>query len=403
MQATTQTARPRKPKGSASAVDNRGSLWLYCTFKGKRYNIPTGLPFSPINKAHKLNTLGKEIECDIALGTFDTTLVKYRELANLAPRGSASVAKQLDLGELWDKFVVYKSISCSENTIDTMYGQYGRYLKRLPTQDLSKATEMRDWIIENIPSNSAKRFMVRLNACCDWGIDSGLIENNPFQRLVKTVKVSKSDRKTEENDIQPFTASDKDAVLEAFLLDTFRRKKSAFTHSFYHPFVKFCFMTGCRPNSEAVALRWENISADFSSIVFSSAVIDTNDGRKRRSGLKTQARRTFPCNEPLQAFLRSHKAKADSQEKGKPIDLVFPGHKGDFLDPDALRKSAWTQVLKGLGFEVRGLYQTRHTFITLAIKHGVSIQDIAKWVGNSPEVIYRHYAGTNRNLSVPEF
>jgi hypothetical protein len=27
---------------------------------------------------------------------------------------------------------------------------------------------------------------------------------------------------------------------------------------------------------------------------------------------------------------------------------------------------------------------------------------VAKWVGNSPEVIYRHYAGKKRDLQVPE-
>jgi integrase len=409
MQATTleapkaKTARPRKPKGSASAVDNHGSLWLYCTFRGNRYNIPTGLPFNETNKNLKLKTVGKDIERDIVLGTFDITLVKYRELANLAPKGSASAAKQLKLDELWDRFVIFKSKSCSENTMDTMYGQYGRYVKRLPTQDLSKATEMRDWVIESIPSNSAKRFIVRINACCEWGMDSGLIENNPFQRLVKTVKVSKTERKTEDDDIQPFTASEKDAILEAFLLDKFKLKKSAFTHSYYFPFVAFCFMTGCRPNSEAVALRWENISADCSSIVFEAAVIDTNEGRKRRSGLKTQAQRTFPCPKSLQTLLQAHKAKADSQGSGKPSDLVFPGHKGDFLDPDALRKGAWTQVLQGLGLKARGLYQTRHTFITQMLKRNASVQDVAKWVGNSPEVIYRHYAGYTRDCVVPEF
>jgi integrase len=32
----------------------------------------------------------------------------------------------------------------------------------------------------------------------------------------------------------------------------------------------------------------------------------------------------------------------------------------------------------------------------------VDAKDVAKWVGNSPEVIYRHYAGSKRNLQVPE-
>jgi hypothetical protein len=32
----------------------------------------------------------------------------------------------------------------------------------------------------------------------------------------------------------------------------------------------------------------------------------------------------------------------------------------------------------------------------------IEVKDIAKWVGNSPEIIYRHYAAHLRSLAVPE-
>ncbi len=56
-----------------------------------------------------------------------------------------------------------------------------------------------------------------------------------------------------------------------------------------------------------------------------------------------------------------------------------------------------------LGIEYRKLYQTRHTFITLALENGLDAKDVARLVGNSPAVIYRHYAGNKRELFVPEF
>jgi hypothetical protein len=31
--------------------------------------------------------------------------------------------------------------------------------------------------------------------------------------------------------------------------------------------------------------------------------------------------------------------------------------------------------------------------ITMALKNGVDVKDVATMVGNSPEIIYRHYAG----------
>jgi len=56
-----------------------------------------------------------------------------------------------------------------------------------------------------------------------------------------------------------------------------------------------------------------------------------------------------------------------------------------------------------LDLEYRKPYQTRHTFITLALENRMEVKDVAKLVGNSPEVIYRHYAGYMRQLTVPEF
>jgi integrase len=63
----------------------------------------------------------------------------------------------------------------------------------------------------------------------------------------------------------------------------------------------------------------------------------------------------------------------------------------------------WKPVLNQLGIEYRKPYQTRHTFITLALDNGLDAKDVARLVGNSPEVIYKHYAGKKRNLEVPEF
>ena len=63
-----------------------------------------------------------------------------------------------------------------------------------------------------------------------------------------------------------------------------------------------------------------------------------------------------------------------------------------------------TQLVKqGKVERYRCQYNTRHTFITMALEAKVSIPQLAKWVGNSPEVIMKHYAGTLRQVQVPEF
>ena len=157
------------------------------------------------------------------------------------------------------------------------------------------------------------------------------------------------------------------------------------------------FLTGCRP-SEAIALQWKHISKDFRTINFERALIETASGREIREGLKTQERRRFPCNAKLQALLSSIRP-----ENYAPESLLFPGYGGGYLDTKAFRKNIWKPVLKGLDIEYRKPYQTRHTFITLALENGLDAKDVARLVGNSPEVVYRHYAGNKRELFVPEF
>ena len=158
------------------------------------------------------------------------------------------------------------------------------------------------------------------------------------------------------------------------------------------------FATGCRP-SEAIALQWKHTSADFKQITFEQVMIGTDRGKQVRQGLKTQEQRRFPSNTSLVALLQSIKPK-DAQ----PESLVFPSPEGGYIDLKNSRNRTWKTVLKGLGIEYRKLYQTRHTFITLALETGkLDAKDLARLVGNSPEVIYRHYAGNKRELFVPEF
>ena len=51
----------------------------------------------------------------------------------------------------------------------------------------------------------------------------------------------------------------------------------------------------------------------------------------------------------------------------------------------------------------RPQYNTRHTMISACLDAGVSPIQIAQWVGNSAEIIFRNYAGIINKTSVPEF
>jgi integrase len=390
---TSKTSTGKQSKGSVSIRCSHDRLQLRFRYQGKRECLSLGLP-DTANNRKLAEAKARQIEMDILSNNFDPSMDKYRQTAFLAAQPLSPLIPKLN--HLWTKFVESKQSQCSQNTMDTMYAQYTRYIQKLPTHDLTQAGEIKDFALKTFPINSAKRLMIRLNACCKWAMQNGLIDGNPFNGMASDIKLPKS-QKNEDGEINPFTAEERDSILNAIATDQFNPAHSAFKHSYYFPFVYFLFKTGCR-SSEAVALTWKDISKDFSSISFERSIIDTAQGRQVREGLKTQEKRKFPCNYTLQEFLKSIKPAT-----AKPTDLVFPGMKGGYLDPDAFRKYVWKRILEGLGIEYRKLYQTRHTFITLALEARLDAKDVAKLVGNSPEVIYRHYAGSNRNLSVPDF
>jgi integrase len=377
------------PKGAVSARDNNNRLQLYWRFQGQRFYLLTGLPFTETNRRAVLSGVAADIQKDIALGIFDTSLNRYKAKLNIS-----GGQQKADLVRLWLKFIDFKTPQCSPNTMCKTYAQFGRYIQKLPTHDLNKATEIRDFTVSNFPLDTSKRFLTRLSACCAFAVKSGLIEANPFEGMAAEIKLPKSQNKLD--DINPFTVAERDAIINALASNRCCSEASAYKHHIYAPLIQFLFVTGCRP-SEAVALQWKHISEDFKVITFEQALINTACGKKIRQGLKTQERRKFPCNSSFQKLLSSMKLNNTN-----PDDLVFPSPEGKLIDINNLRNRAWKRVLSELGIEYRKLYQTRHTFITLALMNGMSIKAVARVCGNSPEVILRHYQGV-RDVEIPEF
>jgi len=204
---------------------------------------------------------------------------------------------------------------------------------------------------------------------------------------------------TRDTNREAFGLDEMNAIIHAFENDIYSPKYAPISHSHYANYIKFLFLTGCRPE-EAIALQWQHINADCTRIHFREA-IPSDTGI--RGETKTKKSRTFPCNSKLQNFLTEIKA-----EGSKPQSLVFPGPRGNIIDSHNFLNRVWKPVSNALirdGKVERYLpqYNIRHTFITLALEHGLDAKDVARLVGNSPEVIYRHYAGNKRELFVPEF
>lgn len=393
MSATTRKAK--SVKGSVQVKASNGRLQLVFTYAGQRFYFSPGYPDTAKYRrvAERKAAL---IEDDIAKDRFDPTLDRYRPVSRPSQQ-AAPRQGQPSLLELWEGFLVFKRPQCSPSTMYKQYRPFTNYLLALPTHDIERAPEILAHCLREIPPKSCKRFITRLSACCDWAVQSGKLQHNPFTGMASRIKIPKGQQGSGD-DIYPFSGQERDAILDAFKTNRFCSNQARVKHAYYFPFLSFLFKTGCRP-SEAIALQWKHIDRRYQFIRFVQAVVDSETGRVCKPGLKTQDRREFPCNQSLQQLLRSMRPQHCSQEA-----LLFPSPgTGTWINTGNFQERMWKPVLGALGIEYRKPYQTRHTFITLALENGLDAKDVARLVGNSPEVIYRHYAGRKRNIRVPDF
>lgn len=386
---------PRKAsKGSVQIKVSNGRLQLVFSHTGKRHYLSLGLLDNKLNRK-AAEAKAKLIESDIAYERFDPTLAKYKPQSALSTVTPITpiVTSKISFADLWEKYTQYKAPQVAASTLTRDYGKIAKRLQVMP-KTVEDTVGVRDWLLSKYSSEVARRTLIQLNACFNWAVKSGLIAENPFDGMADDIKKTVRDTSRE-----TFSCEERDAIIAAFENNTYSSKFAPIPHSYYAPYVKFLFMTGCRPE-EVIALQWKHVSGDCLRIQFKEAVpSDTGI----RGETKTGKTRKFPCNAKLQAFLQSIRP-----ENPSPDELVFLGPRGQIIDSHNFLNRIWKPLVEGLvkaGKVEKYLpqYNIRHTFITLALENGLDAKDVARLVGNTPEIIYKHYAGNKRELFVPEF
>lgn len=126
------------------------------------------------------------------------------------------------------------------------------------------------------------------------------------------------------------------------------------------PLVRFACATGVRVPGEIITLQWSQIDLA---------------GRVMTVGSKTNAgHRTVPLSGNALAAL----AELPRALRGP----VFIGKTGGLFDYPNWRDTDWREALTECGLEHRPPYEMRHTFATLALAQGASIDDVATVMGH---------------------
>lgn len=391
----------KKVKGNVGIEEYRDKLRLRLprtiTEGGKQVYLSTGLDANEVNKK-RVASVANWIEEEIITGQLDPTLDRYREKLETYRQPQLTIVKpkepQTSLDELWDRYCEFMKPQLASTTYIKDYARkYKNHIKALPTKDLTQAIAIRDHLLTQLTPNAAKRVITYISACCKWAVGSGLIKDNPFTGMSEEIKLPKHDSDA----IDPFSRMEMNIIIKAF----------EETRPHYAPFVKFLFWTGCR-TGEAIALQWKHISSDCTQITFSESYDSALGIRK---GTKTGKSRRFPCNSQVRQLLL-----AIRPANPNPDDPVFTSPTGGTINNTRFSNQVWRGgkmgkkqykgviqqlITEGKIDRYRCPYNTRHTFITLMLAEGLTVSTVAKLVGNSPEIILKHYAGNTVPLELP--
>lgn len=224
-----------------------------------------------------------------------------------------------------------------------------------------RRSHVREWAAEQTFSNKRMTNVLSvLRAALAEATQDEVIDANPLAGW----NYQRNDAPKEEDDVDPFTAAEQQAILAEF---TEEQERNVF---------RFAFWTGLR-TSELIGLQWKDLDESRGLIRVQRARTRTAD--KDEDTKTTAGRRDVKLLGPALAALESQKAFTLLQG-----GAVFMNPRtGKAWTGDQVLWAAWGRAIRKAKVRYRRPYQTRHTYASMMLTAGESPMWVAQQMGHA--------------------
>lgn len=281
----------------------------------------------------------------------------------------------MKLIDAWNEFLKEKSVFLCPTSLQSDYRQTTKWLKQCPIQDINEGRKIMMWVLSQEPQLANRRIAMYLKALYKWMVseDVEMIPKNPIANF----KMPKKPQK--DKDIIVIPQSEQDLVLNA--LEPNERITNGKNWRYY---AEFMLQTGMR-TGEVRALRWKDMKNDQ---IYVHQNYTLTHGLKNST--KTNETRWVPLNEIALKIINS---------TNEIDEFIFPWNRYAF---QSWFYDRMKQLHEDGMIEKRYRpYDLRHTAISRWIEAGIPVAQVAKWAGNSTEVIFKHYCNVTQSYEIP--
>jgi integrase len=254
------------------------------------------------------------------------------------------------------------------------YRQVDKWIGRCPVTELEQGRQVLTWVLSQQPVKSSRRVAMYVKALYRWvsSEDIAYLPKNP----IASFRMPKAPQTDEEIIVIPRS--------EVALLLTALEARQTKRGARWSAYSEFMLQTAMR-TGEVRAAKWTDLK-DGKLLIHCNYTL--THGLKLST--KTNKKRVVPLNAKCMEILETI---------DKDNEYIFPYNRYAFQS--FFYDRAKELHAAGLTSHRYRPYDLRHTAISRWIEAGIPVAQVAKWAGNTAEVIWKHYCNTTQDYEMP--